>query len=94
MRGDSAYSREDIMSWCESQPGVDYVFGLAKNSRLILMTRPTQTKAEQEYSQKVETVVSFLETLFSPDDELKEQANELINSSVWYRSLNYQTLKS
>lgn len=36
VRGDSAYSREDIMTWCESQTGVDYVFGLAQNSRLML----------------------------------------------------------
>ena len=25
VRGDSAYSREDIMAWCESQMGVDYL---------------------------------------------------------------------
>ncbi len=25
IRGDSAYSREDIMRWCEEQIGVDYV---------------------------------------------------------------------
>ena len=29
VRGDSAYSRENIMAWCESQSRVDYVFGLA-----------------------------------------------------------------
>lgn len=32
VRGDSAYSRENIMTWCESQ-GIDYVFGLASNER-------------------------------------------------------------
>ncbi|MEH2440680.1 MAG: transposase [Nostoc sp.] len=41
VRGDSAYSREDIMTWCESQPGLDYVFRLAQNSRLIQMTTTT-----------------------------------------------------
>lgn len=94
VRGDSAYSRENIMSWCESQPGVDYVFGLAKNSRLIKMTVQTQDRAKQEYSQKLETVVSFLETLFTPDDELKQQATKLVNSSIWYRTLAYQTAQS
>lgn len=82
------------MSWCESQTGVDYVFGLAKNSRLMKMTVQTQNKAQQEYSHKLETVVSFLETLFSLDDELKEQAREMIDSSIWYRSLDYQTQES
>jgi len=36
--GDSAYSRNDIMSWCEAR-GIDYVFGLA-GERLGRMTLP------------------------------------------------------
>jgi hypothetical protein len=94
VRGDSAYSREEIMSWCESQPGVDYVFGLAKNSRLIKMTLQTQNKAQQEYSHKLATVISFFETLFEPDLELENIAPHLVEPSTWYRSLNYQTEKS
>lgn len=91
MRGDSAYSREEIMSWCESQYCVDYVFGLAKNSRLIKMAQATVDRAKLEYSQRLQTVTSFLETLFIPDEELTQQASELIDSSIWYRSLDYQT---
>lgn len=34
VRGDSAFAREEIMHWAEQTPGVDYVFGLAKNPRL------------------------------------------------------------
>jgi len=34
LRADSGFCREELMSWCE-QNGVDYVFGLAKNSRLV-----------------------------------------------------------
>lgn len=94
VRGDSAYSREEIMSWCESQTGVDYVFGLAQNSRLIQMTQPTQNRAKQEYLQKLQTTVSFFETLFNPDEELEKQATELIDSAIWYRSLSYQTRES
>jgi hypothetical protein len=73
VRGDSAYSREDIMEWCESQIKVDYAFGLPQNSRLVKMTAATQSKAKQEFEQKLSTVVSFLETLFIPDTELLEQ---------------------
>ena len=91
VRGDSAYSREEIMSWCESQPGVDYVFGLAKNSRLIKMVQATVNRAKLEYSQRLQTITSFLETLFIPDEELTQQASELIDNSIWYRSLDYQT---
>ena len=34
VRGDAGFCREDLMAWCEGQPGVDYVFGLAQNKRL------------------------------------------------------------
>jgi Transposase DDE domain group 1 len=33
LRADSAFAREELMGWCE-QHRVDYVFGLARNSRL------------------------------------------------------------
>jgi hypothetical protein len=33
MRADSGFCRDDLMSWCEKN-GIDYVLGLAKNSRL------------------------------------------------------------
>lgn len=72
VRGDSAYSRENIMAWCESQPRVDYVFGLAQNNRLIQMTTAIQSKAKRELEQKLSPIVSFLETLFIPDKELPQ----------------------
>jgi hypothetical protein len=34
--GDSAYAREDIMKFCESESGVDYAFAMATNSQLKL----------------------------------------------------------
>lgn len=94
VRGDSAYSRDDIMTWCESQTGVNYVFGLAQNSRLIQMTTATQSRASLEFEQKLSTVVSFLETVFNPDEKLSEFAFDLINNSIWYKSLDYQTRES
>ena len=94
VRGDSAYSRDNIMAWCESQTGVDYVFGLAQNSRLIQMTTATQSKAKKEFEQKLSPIVSFLETLFIPDEELPQLASELIDNSTWYKSLDYQTRES
>jgi hypothetical protein len=33
-RADSGFAREDLMAWCEAN-GVDFLFGLAKNERLI-----------------------------------------------------------
>jgi hypothetical protein len=34
LRADSGFCREELMSWCE-QNAVDYLFGLAKNARLV-----------------------------------------------------------
>jgi hypothetical protein len=34
LRADSGFCREDLMVWCE-QHGVDYLFGLARNDRLV-----------------------------------------------------------
>jgi len=34
LRADSAYAREPLLAWCEDS-GVDYVIGLARNSRLV-----------------------------------------------------------
>lgn len=94
VRGDSAYSREDIMAWCESQVEVDYVFGLAQNSRLLQLSQSVQYRASEEYSQKLQTVVEFFETLFTPSSELTKQVATLVDNSVWYCSLDYKTLES
>jgi Transposase DDE domain group 1 len=34
LRADSGFARDELMAWCEAN-GVDYVFGLARNERLI-----------------------------------------------------------
>ena len=34
LRADSGFARDELMTWCEAN-GVDYVFGLARNARLL-----------------------------------------------------------
>src|SRR5207244_3089654 len=34
LRADSGFAREELMAWCEAN-GVDFLFGLAQNDRLI-----------------------------------------------------------
>ena len=34
LRADSGFARDDLMTWCEAN-GIDYLFGLAKNDRLV-----------------------------------------------------------
>src|SRR5471030_1532726 len=49
LRADSGFCREDLMTWCEANR-VDYLFGLAKNARLVAEIEPglAEVQAESE----------------------------------------------
>lgn len=49
-RGDSGFCRWKMLRWCDRH-GVYYVVGLAKNSRLIEMSRPLMEQARQQFEQ-------------------------------------------
>jgi hypothetical protein len=46
LRADSGFARDDLMAWCEAN-GVHFVFGLAKNDRLIAEIKAELAAAEQ-----------------------------------------------
>lgn len=48
IRGDSGFCRESIMAWCEANQ-VDFVMGLAKNSRLLQMIGDELHQAGQQF---------------------------------------------
>ena len=50
VRGDSGFCREHLMAWCEAN-GVDYLFGLAKNSRLLRELAPELAQAAEQFRQ-------------------------------------------
>ena len=50
VRGDAGFCRQEWMSWCEKQQ-VDYVFGLAKNSRLWERIRQPMRKAQRRHAE-------------------------------------------
>jgi len=45
VRADSGFAREELMAWCEAN-GVDFLFGLAQNERLVAMIAGELTQAE------------------------------------------------
>jgi len=47
-RGDSGFCRWRMLAWCDRH-GVDYIVGLAKNSRLNSLAAEIQAKAERDY---------------------------------------------
>jgi hypothetical protein len=48
LRADSGFCRERLMNWCEAR-GIDYLFGLARNSRLEEMLAPALADAHARY---------------------------------------------
>jgi len=48
IRGDAGFCRDEIMSWCEEN-NVEYVFGLAKNNRLLKKLYKKMKKARVKY---------------------------------------------
>lgn len=93
VRGDSAYSREEIFHFCENQPLVDYVIAMASNSQLKLRASDVIEKAKNDYEQRLEPVIELTDSLFEKNEQL-EEVRELVPLSTWYRSICYQTEKS
>jgi DDE family transposase len=50
LRADSGFAREELMAWCEAN-GVDYLFGLARNSRLTDAIQAELAAAAAEHEQ-------------------------------------------
>jgi hypothetical protein len=47
LRADSGFARDELMAWCEAN-GIDYVFGLARNERLVGAIAEDLAAAEAE----------------------------------------------
>jgi Transposase DDE domain group 1 len=60
VRGDSGFCREPIMAWCEAN-GVDFLFGLAKNPRLLRSIAEPMGQAEEAYRRTGEPARVFAE---------------------------------
>lgn len=94
VRGDSAYSRNDLMQWCESQANVEYVLAHSSNARLRTLTWGLEQRAKSAYEQQRQELASTLTPLLSAQGNLKTELDALVPPQVWYQSLDYQTEKS
>jgi Transposase DDE domain group 1 len=72
IRGDAGFSTDELMSWVEARKAggerIDYLFGLAKNSRLLAMLAPQMKQAEALYRQNGETSRVFAELKYETVD--------------------------
>lgn len=63
-RGDSGFCRWRMLRWCDRH-GVDYIVGLAKNSRLIAMSKTLMDEAEKRFKQTGEKQRLFGDLLYA-----------------------------
>jgi len=63
LRGDSGFCRESLMRWCEEN-GLDYVFGLAKNKRLLKVLGKELHEVQVEHQQTGQAARQFKEFLY------------------------------
>jgi hypothetical protein len=50
VRGDSGFCRDELMTWCEEND-VDFLLGLARNSRLQQVLAPKMAEARQQFEE-------------------------------------------
>ncbi|MDJ0582353.1 IS1380 family transposase [Crocosphaera sp.] len=93
VRGDSAYSREEIFHFCEEQPQVDYVIAMGTNNVLKLRASDVIEKAKHEYEQKLAPITELMDRYFQKNEDL-EEIKKIVPISTWYRSICYQTEKT
>lgn len=72
LRADSGFARDELMTWCEEND-VDYVFGLARNSRLEEMLAPDLEAVRIESEQTGQAVRRFRELRYRTLDTWSRQ---------------------
>jgi hypothetical protein len=72
LRADSGFAREALMAWCENN-GVDYLFGLAKNRRLVAEIAAELAAAAEESKQTGKPARRFKEFAWSTLDSWSRQ---------------------
>jgi hypothetical protein len=72
LRADSGVAREALMSWCEAN-GVDFLFGLAKNERLVAEIASELAAAEEESKLTDKPARRFKEFSWSTRDRWSRQ---------------------
>ena len=67
LRGDSGFRREKLMAWCENE-GLDFLFGLAQNSRLKKRIEAEMAEAQRQYEHTRIATRVFAEFFYSTKD--------------------------
>jgi hypothetical protein len=72
LRADSGFARDELMTWCEENQ-VDFIFGLAKNSRLEKMISAELETVKQEAERSGEAARMFRELRYQTLDSWTQE---------------------
>ena len=81
LRADSGFAREALMSWCEAN-GVDFLFGLAKNERLVAEIAAELAAAQEESKASGQPARRFKEFSWSTRDSWSRQ-RRVVAKAEW-----------
>jgi hypothetical protein len=94
VRGDSAYSRDDIMTWCEATANVDYVVAQGSNAVLGRLSTRWAERATADYQQRRQQASETLAAHLSPDGPSLKDLDALVPEATHYGCFTYQTQDS
>ena len=83
LRADSGFAREALMTWCENND-VDFLLGLAKNSRLVGEIE-AELAAAQEQSQRTEKPARRFKDFIWQTRESWSRARRVVAKAEWTR---------
>jgi hypothetical protein len=81
LRADSGFAREALMRWCEAN-GVDFLFGLARNERLVAEIAAELAAAEEESKATGQPARRFKEFSWSTRDSWSRQ-RRVVAKAEW-----------
>ena len=87
LRADSGFAREELMGWCE-QHQVDYLFGLARNSRLQEAIAPQLAEAQTLFNQQQQPVRLFTDLSYSTQKSWSRKRRVVAKAEVLPRGPN------
>jgi len=87
LRADSGFAREELMGWCE-QHQVDYLFGLARNSRLQDAIAPEMAQAQALFNQQQQPVRLFTDLSYRTQKSWSRKRRVVAKAEVLPRGPN------
>jgi hypothetical protein len=84
LRADSGFTRDDLMTWCEDN-GIDYVFGLAKNSRLVKEIEAHLDEAKAELARTGKMARRFKDFTYQTRNSWSRK-RRVVGKAEWIRA--------